>query len=71
MLGRREGSVRSPIVTFRPRGDVEALYRALDEARVSYARRAGGVRLSPHAYNTDDEIERVLQVVGGADKSSS
>lgn len=71
VLGRREGSVRSPIVTFRPRGDVEALYRALDEAKVSYARRAGGVRLSPHAYNTDDEIARVLQVVGGADKSSS
>lgn len=71
VLGRREGQLRSPIVTFRPRGDVRRMYRALDEAKVSYAPRAGGVRFSPHAYNTDDEIERVLQLVEDADKSSS
>lgn len=71
VLGRREGRVRSPIVTFRPRGDAQRVYRALDDAKVSYAVRAGGVRLSPHAYNTDEEIEQVLHIVGEADKSSS
>ncbi len=71
VLGRREGAFRSPIVTFRPHGDAPATYRALDDAKVSYARRAGGVRLAPHAYNVDDDVERLLQILDGAAKSSS
>lgn len=68
VLGRREAALReaalrSPIVTFLPRGKLAATRAALDAAHISYSLRAGGVRLSPHAYNTDEDIEGVLQVV--------
>jgi cysteine desulfurase / selenocysteine lyase len=60
VLGQRAGGRRSPITTFVPRGDLHATYAALDRARVSYAPRGGGVRLAPHGYNTDEDVDRAL-----------
>jgi selenocysteine lyase/cysteine desulfurase len=69
VLGTRGGDNESPVTTFVPRGDVQKVYAALDAAGVSYAPRAEGVRLSPHAYNTDDEIDQVLALVAEASSS--
>ncbi|MFZ9887227.1 MAG: aminotransferase class V-fold PLP-dependent enzyme [Myxococcota bacterium] len=63
VLGHREGSSRSPIVTFLPGAELPVVRAALDAAQISYSLRAGGVRLSPHAYNTDEDIDVVLQVL--------
>jgi selenocysteine lyase/cysteine desulfurase len=63
VLGTRAGQWRSPITTVVPRGDLAKACARLDEAGVSYGPRAGGVRLSPHAYNTDDEIDQVLALL--------
>ena len=60
---RRPGE-RSGIVVF---GHVditsEALYEKLYEAEIVGAVRGGGLRLSPHFYNTEEEIDRILDVL--------
>lgn len=55
---------RAGIVALRPR-DPEAASRRLRDARVIHALREGAIRLSPHCYNTREEIERTLAVLGG------
>lgn len=40
--------------------DAEAAEAALNRAGVRCAARAGNVRLSPHVYNTDEEIDRAI-----------
>jgi selenocysteine lyase/cysteine desulfurase len=55
---------RSGIITFsHPQRSAQELFDALRAARVVGALREGGVRLSPHLYNTLDEIDRVLDVL--------
>jgi len=44
----------------------ERLERRLAEADVVASIRGGALRLSPHAYNTPDEISQVLDVLTGA-----
>jgi cysteine desulfurase/selenocysteine lyase len=46
--------------------DVGASYRRLRSAGVVASLREGSIRLSPHAYNTGDEIARVLEVLATA-----
>jgi cysteine desulfurase / selenocysteine lyase len=53
---------RAGIVALRPR-DAEDASRRLREARVTHALREGAIRLSPHCYNTREEIERTLAVL--------
>jgi selenocysteine lyase/cysteine desulfurase len=58
---------RAGIVTFRPRnGRDEALYRALQTADVVCARRGGGIRLSPHFWHADADIDRALERIDAA-----
>lgn len=54
-----------PIVNFKMQSpekqkEVEA---KLNAAKVAYAKRGPGIRLSPHAYNKDEEIDLVLNLV--------
>jgi selenocysteine lyase/cysteine desulfurase len=49
---------RGAIVTFKARDKTELI---LKDHKVSYAIRGGGIRLSPHAWNRDEHIERVLK----------
>lgn len=53
----------APIVTFVPPGDVDALHARLTEARVSVAKRAGGVRVAPHCTSTPAHVARLFDVV--------
>lgn len=46
-------------------GDLETMGRALQKNRISYARRGPGLRLSPHAHNSKDDINEVLRVFSG------
>ena len=43
-----------------------AVSAALLDARVSHSLREGAIRLSPHFYNTREEIRRTLQIIEGA-----
>lgn len=61
-----------PILTFVPRGGVAvtpALARALAARRIACAERAGGIRLAPHAFNTDEDVARFLQALDAFDDS--
>jgi len=61
LLAPRTGEHRSGIVTFQlPGRDPHEIRRRLEAAKVIVRCRAGGVRLSPHGYNTLDEIERMI-----------
>jgi selenocysteine lyase/cysteine desulfurase len=55
---------RSGIVTFRvPGADPQALWKSLLSRNAVCSPRMGGIRLSPHFYNTSDEIARFFQIV--------
>lgn len=60
----RDPSKRGAIVSLRP-PDARAASARLDAAGVSHSLREGAIRLSPHFYNTMDEVERVLELLGG------
>jgi selenocysteine lyase/cysteine desulfurase len=70
VLSPHSGQRRSPIVTFRPRvadaAAVERLHHGLLARRVACARRAGGIRLAPHAYNTEEDVERFFAALDAA-----
>jgi cysteine desulfurase / selenocysteine lyase len=54
---------RAGMVTFRHER-AEEMQRTLAERRMIVSARAGHVRISPHYYNTYDEIDAVLAVIG-------
>jgi cysteine desulfurase/selenocysteine lyase len=57
----RTGNHRSGIVTFNlPGQDSDAIRRRLEAAHIIVRCRAGGVRLSPHGYNTMGEIDQLF-----------
>ncbi|XSG83680.1 MAG: aminotransferase class V-fold PLP-dependent enzyme [Methylohalobius sp. ZOD2] len=52
------------IITFRPSsGDLESLFRHLRQEGIVCAMRGGGIRFSPHFYNTFQELDRALATV--------
>ena len=54
----------SPIVTFKmPQTDMVSLFTHLNTNHVTGSYRAGGIRLSPHAYNSEEEIAHVLDLI--------
>ncbi|HEY8257485.1 MAG TPA: aminotransferase class V-fold PLP-dependent enzyme [Gemmatimonadales bacterium] len=64
--GVRVASPRGPrgsgILCLAPDG-VDRAFRALRAARIFCSLREGAIRLSPHAYNTVTEMERVVEVL--------
>lgn len=62
MVTPGEPARRAGIVTLRPR-DTAAAAARLGEAGVIFAVREGGIRLSPHYYNTSDEVDAALAVL--------
>ncbi len=64
VLGSEQENERSGIVSFRfPAQDSAALHRRLIQQRICCAHRLGFVRLSPHGYNTLDEMNQTLAAV--------
>ncbi len=54
------------IVTFRHRkADQHVLYRRLMDCGVICAARGGGIRFSPHFYNTQEQLEKAIGLVVG------
>jgi cysteine desulfurase/selenocysteine lyase len=59
-----QDSHRSGILAIAPAA-VEEAFRRLKAARIICSLREGAIRLSPHAYNTEEEMERVVGVLEG------
>jgi selenocysteine lyase/cysteine desulfurase len=65
VLSDRSADGRSGIVTFTVRrAGPDAVLERLLEAGIVCAARGGGVRVSPHGFNVDGDIDAVLDVVG-------
>ncbi len=64
-LGFEVISNGGPILNFYSRNpaDLERAAMKLTQNKVSFARRTPGLRLSTHAYNTDEQIHRVLDIL--------
>ncbi len=53
----------SPIVTLNaPEQRINAFDRELTKHHITHALRAGGIRLSPHAFNEEAEIDEVIKI---------
>ena len=55
---------RAGIVSIVPSGDAAAASRRLTAAGVAHSQREGAIRLSPHCYNSEAEVDRALEVLG-------
>lgn len=55
---------RSAIVSFSLPGDADEAFQKLAEAKVIVSKREQYIRVSPHCYNTEEEIARVGEVLG-------
>jgi selenocysteine lyase/cysteine desulfurase len=64
ILSPRHPEERSGIVTFRiPGADPHALWKSLLARNAVCSPRAGGIRVSPHFYNTAEEISRFFEML--------
>ena len=64
LLTKQRNRLKSGIVTVKHRTVVnEKLYRYLQECGVVCALRGGGIRFSPHFYNTFEEIDRAFGMI--------
>ncbi len=62
VVGRQASEARSPIISIAVRSDDERerFKRGLQKSNTTCAVRESRVRLSPHFYNTEEEIDRLL-----------
>ncbi len=66
VLSPRGESEWSGIVTFNSTvHESEDLHRTLRSRQIIGARRGGGIRISPHFYNTEEEVLRVVEALPG------
>jgi len=64
LLSTQQSRLKSGIVVFKHRMIAnEVLYKYLQENGVVCALRGGGIRFSPHFYNTFEEIDRALALI--------
>jgi cysteine desulfurase / selenocysteine lyase len=66
---RRPGEKSSIVSLIAPEADVGLLVRRCRDAEIVINRRAGRLRVSPHCYNTTEEIDRLLDVLAQASAS--
>jgi cysteine desulfurase/selenocysteine lyase len=55
---------QSGIITIKPRAQAPILHQRLADNRIVTSLRSGCLRFSPHFYNTQDEVEKILDVLG-------
>jgi selenocysteine lyase/cysteine desulfurase len=64
IISPRDGDERSGIVSIEfPNADLAAVRRHCHAQRVALAARAGRLRISPHGYNTHEDIERLVEAL--------
>jgi len=64
LLTSRQSQLKSGIVTFKHKTIAnEELYQYLQKNGVVCALRGGGIRFSPHFYNTFEEIDRAFRLI--------
>jgi cysteine desulfurase/selenocysteine lyase len=61
----REGEHRSGIVSFVWPGNMRVLREQMQRQNVLLSYRGGRLRISPHAYNNEDDIEQLLDALRG------
>ncbi len=62
--GQTTAQRMSPIVSFSiPGKEMKECFQVLKEQKITGAYRAGGIRLAPHAFNTEAEIAKVVEIV--------
>ena len=67
IVSPREDACRSGIVTFTFGGrDPQELRKACIGQNVALACRDGKLRISPHAYNDEEDVERLIAALGNA-----
>jgi selenocysteine lyase/cysteine desulfurase len=66
VLSSRCGPLRSPIVTWVPARPIAQVEAALHDRQIAYAHRAGGIRISPHAFNNDSDLNRLFEALDAA-----
>ncbi|HET9493522.1 MAG TPA: aminotransferase class V-fold PLP-dependent enzyme [Chloroflexia bacterium] len=54
---------RSGVVCFRTKGDPKELFARAQAERIVIAVRVGAVRVAPHFYNNEEEIDRLLRLL--------
>ena len=64
LVSPTDGTHESAIICVRTPHVAES-FHALKQAGVVCVMREGAIRLSPHCYNTVEEIERVVEILGG------
>lgn len=64
VISPREKKHRSGIVVFKVR-NAEKVWKKLFAKKIFVSLRGGGIRVAPHFYNTEEEIERLIQGVEG------
>ncbi len=64
LLSKPRNTLNSGIVVFKhQRTPNEALYKHLQDNGVMCALRGGGIRFSPHFYNTTQELAKALEII--------
>jgi selenocysteine lyase/cysteine desulfurase len=58
-----KSGLQSGIITARPAKDVRRIYNTLRESGVTISLRNGYLRFSPHFYNTEDEVNRIIDIL--------
>jgi len=66
IVSPQDDAHRSAIICIAPPHPAEA-YHAVKRAHIVCSLREGAIRLSPHCYNTVEEMERVLDVLDQLD----
>jgi selenocysteine lyase/cysteine desulfurase len=67
LISSAHAPLKSGIVVFKHRTIAnEVLYKHLQDNGVVCALRGGGIRFSPHFYNTQQEIAQAFVVIAGA-----
>jgi selenocysteine lyase/cysteine desulfurase len=59
--GPRSADERAGIVSFRTPGDPQEVFRRLHRQGYSIALREGLLRVAPHVYNSNDEVDAVFE----------
>jgi selenocysteine lyase/cysteine desulfurase len=64
VFSSRRPADRSSIVSLALPGDVKALAHRLRDEGIAVAHRASRLRVSPHCYNTPEELDRLINRIG-------